>query len=430
MICRNMDRSDLKTARLACKELNNAAEILLFRRIYLRRNMDSFCRLRMIVSTPYLAKLVKGIVYSGQMVQGPDENVDYDTWRRKYFGKGFEPCFKDRSNALSESCTSADMHRCYWNWCAHLHSQRLMRTYDIEGTDLEYAFSKLPQLEEICFGSTKDGRRIFEPTKTEHFSSLGREMLVQPDQFTGSEYHVKQFTAMMAATHRNKKHLKVIKALDLKLEAFQQDQEVLAMMIANMRHCEYFAFLAWSPYKRNSRELQIGLMLRDAPHLRKIKLAFDIGMHELLEETIDLSRVFLQQCHWPNLESLQLQGLSVSEMHFKDFLAAHATSLTSLKLSLVILKPHGAEGKLHQGSWIRMIRFFGESLNLNEIRFQRLLTNEDSSAWKLKDAWEAYGLCESFGSDRATIRQRLLRYVVSGGDFPLPLPTETEDDSR
>lgn len=430
MICKNMDRSDLKNARLACKELNNAAEIPLFRHIYLRRNMDSFCRLRMIASTPYLANRVKAIVYSGQMVQGPDECVDYDTWRRKYFGKGFEPCLGEESNALLRSCTKADMHRYYWNWCAHLYSQRLIQRYDIEGRDLEYAFSKLPQLEEICFGYTKDGRRIFEPTKREHFCSLGREMMVEPDQFSGSEHHVGQFTAMMAAAHRNKKNLKVIKALDLKLEAFQQDQEVLAMMIANMRHCEHFAFTAWSPHKRNDRELQIGSIIRDAPHLRKMELAFYIGTDELLEETIDLSRIFLQQCHWPNLESLQLQGLSTSEIHFKEFLAAHATSLTSLKLNCVILRPHELKGMLHHGSWIRMIRFFGESLNLHNIRFNRLLTNDGNEIWGIKDPMEAYGLSKPFGRENATIKQRVETYVVDGGDFPLPWPTETEDDSR
>lgn len=427
MICWNMDRSDLKNARLACKELNNAAEIPLFRHIYLRRNMDSFCRLRMIASTPCLAKRVKAIVYSGQKVQGPDECVDYDTWRREYFGKGFEPCLKVGSKALLKTCTGADMHRYYWNWCAHLHSQRLIQTYDIECRDLEYAFSKLPQLEEICFGSDKDGLRIFGPTKREHFCSLGREMMVEPDQFSGSKHHVGQFMAMMAAAHRNKKKLKVIKAMDLKFEAFQQDQEVLAMMIANMRHCEHFAFMAWSPLKRNGGELQIGSMIRDAPHLRKIELIFLTGTDELLEETIDLSRVFLQQCHWSNLASLRLEGFSTSEIHFKEFLAAHATSLTSLKISHVILRPHEIEGKLHHGSWFRMIRFFGESLNLHKMRLHRLLTEE---IWVFKDSIVAYGLSNLFGRDDTVFKQRVERYVVDGGDFPLPWPTGTEDDSR
>lgn len=429
MICKSMDRSDLKNARLVCKELNNAAEIPLFHHIYLRRNMDSFCRLRMIVSTPYLAKLVKGIVYSGQMVPGSDEHMDIDTWRHSLFGQSLDSCLEEASRELLESCTRDDIDRYYSNWCAHLHSQRLMQRYDIEGRDLEYAFSKLPQLEEICFGSDDGDQRFIELTEPEQFCSLGREMFVEPDLFSGSDYHIGQFTAMMAAAHRNKKNLKVIKALDLNWEAFQQDHEVLAMMTANMRLCEHFAFIAYGPFERNDRELQIDSLFRNAPHLRTVELNLFACGYKISEKTIDLSRVFLQQCQWPNLESLQLQALSTSEIRFKKFLAAHATSLTSLDLSNIVLRPHEVDEKLHRGSWVKMIQFFRQSLKLREMRFLRILSNEGNENWSIKTPTEAYWLSESSDRDKVTIKERVERYVVEGGEFPLPWPTETESES-
>ena len=221
LICKDLDRSDLKNVRLAHKDLNDAAEIPLFRYIYLRRNMDSFCRLRMIASTPHLAKLVKGIIYSEQLIQGSNEYVDFDTWRRDHFGQGFGAFREGLSDSLAKSYTTADLHRYYSSWCAHLHSQRLMQKFDIEGKDLEEAFSKLHQLDEIYFGSFKELPGRFRWITREHFCSLGREMMVEPDHYSGVEYHIRQFTSMMAASYKNKKKLKVIEARYLRWKTFQ-----------------------------------------------------------------------------------------------------------------------------------------------------------------------------------------------------------------
>lgn len=85
MIPKYLDRPDLKNARLTSKQLNDAAEMTLFRYIYLRRNMDSFCGLRMLVFTPHLARLVKGIVHSSRMLQDSC-SVNSEEWREMYFG--------------------------------------------------------------------------------------------------------------------------------------------------------------------------------------------------------------------------------------------------------------------------------------------------------------------------------------------------------
>lgn len=61
----------------------------------------------------------------------------------------------------------ADLHHYYWNWCGEVHSQWLMRRFDIEGKDLEDAFSKLPKLEQICFGACERYLNGPKPT-TEH----------------------------------------------------------------------------------------------------------------------------------------------------------------------------------------------------------------------------------------------------------------------
>lgn len=267
LICEYVGRSDLKSVRLACKELNDAAEISLFRHIYLRRNMDSFCRLRMIVCTPHLAKIVKGIAYSGKMLHCYLEDPNFDEWYREHLGDGLYTRGGKYRDLVKDSLTMETVHRLYSKYCGHLHSQRLMERYGIEEGDLDYVFRKLPHLEEICFGP-----RASEPPFTakeitlEHFSSLGREMLVEPGHSDGGRYHVGQFTAMMKAAGKNEKRLKVIKVLHQEWEVFEQHSEVLDTMIANMRHCEHFRVIVASGIRVDG-EVQVGLMIHKKHHI-------------------------------------------------------------------------------------------------------------------------------------------------------------------
>ena len=424
LICQNLDRSDLKNARLACKGLNDAAEISLFRCIYLRRNMDSFCRLRMIASTSHLAKVVKSITYSSQLVPGPDEHVDFDTWRRNHFGQGFSNVESDK---LKKSCTTADLHRYYSRWCAHLHSQRLMQKFDIEEKDLDYAFSKLPQLEEVHWGWFFYGDKPVRLPGTEHFGFLGRELMVGPDHKSGVEYHVRQFTSMMAAAFKGKKRLKVIEAHRLRWKMFQQQDEILAMMNTNMTYCEQFI---WSPdrWEENvNGDLQIGSMMRNAPRLRTIRLDFHNNGSQSHREMTNLSRILVEHYHWPNLKHVYLDGFRVSDILLRGFLAAHAASLTSLHLGEIVLTPYEWKGKPHHSSWIRFIIFLRESLNLRKMRFRYNLMSEGVENWFVADANPLYTIVVK---GHLTVKERVERYVVEGGEFPLPWPSEAEDESH
>lgn len=52
MICANLDQPDQKSFRLVCKSFSYAAEITLFRQVLLKRNVESFMKLRMIAAHP------------------------------------------------------------------------------------------------------------------------------------------------------------------------------------------------------------------------------------------------------------------------------------------------------------------------------------------------------------------------------------------
>ena len=430
LICKHMGRSDLKNARLACRELNNAAEISLFRQVLLRRNRESFRRLQMITSTPYIAMHVRAIAYSSRMLQEWPENTDFEEWRREHLGEGlFHP--RGDVSELEQSCTMADMQCCYSNWCEHRHSQKLVDELDLEMKGLDAAFRELHQLDEIRFGHVKnyppDSAR---PVRPELFSSLGREMMVEPDRINGISHHLGQFTAMMTAAHKSNKLLKRIKCFSLEWKVFEQQHEVLSMMIANMRNCEHFELIIWPKNRPESEkgQVQISSMMRNAPRLRTIILGFSTRKDEPLSKAIDLSRLFPPQSHWPRLRTLQLHGVKTSDIQLKAFLAAHASSLTILRLCYVHLSPYESKGRLHHGSWVATILFLHDALKLSEVSFSGFFTNSGNENWRVRGSTAAVG--QDPLPTTETFKERVQRYVVDGGDFPLPRPIETEDEFR
>ena len=121
----------------------------------------------------------------------------------------------------------------------------------------------------------------------------------------------------------------------------------------------------------------------------------------------------------PNLKSLLLQGFSTSEVHLKEVLVAHAASLQSLEISQMNLKSYESKGKVHHGSWVRIILFLRESLNLH---FHDSLTNEGNENWRVREAVVAYDSCTPPVREDLTFKNRVERYIVEGGEFPLPRP--------
>ena len=96
----------------------------------------------MLVSTPHLARLVKGIVYSTRIFPDLFSGIHMDFERWCGYFHSFSPSHKEAPYLLlSRGRSMADLHRYYWNRCGQVHIQRLVQEFDIEEKDLEDAFS-------------------------------------------------------------------------------------------------------------------------------------------------------------------------------------------------------------------------------------------------------------------------------------------------
>lgn len=150
-ICTNLDQPDLKRFRLASKNFSYAADIFLFRQILLKRNVESFIKLRLIAGHPRMSKLVKALSYSGMMLSNASLCKDYETWANTFIGQGFGRLHQIVVRDFSKTLTCEELQVHYRSFCAGHHSEQLMQKYNIETQDLTSAFAKLPQLEHVCF---------------------------------------------------------------------------------------------------------------------------------------------------------------------------------------------------------------------------------------------------------------------------------------
>ena len=333
-------------------------------------------------------------------------------------------------NLLQRTCTRDDLRLYYSNWCKQLHSQRLMQRFDVEEQDLDNAFSRLPQLEEICFNSGYGGiRDVSTPITSDLFSSFGQKMLVEPKSSCGYEYHVGQFTSMIAAAHKNKKDLKVIDAIRLQSKAFNQNSKVSTMMTANMRKCERFSVALIKGSEESQGESQIGSMISNAPYLQTIRVEFLTNQHESIDNAVDLSKVFVHQNHWPSLKIFQLGGFSTSEGHLKDLFKAHTTSLRAPRLSEINLVPTESKEGLYRNFWIEFIHFLRQSLQLEAMEFHKSLMNGGHEAWFVPEPKTRTNPAP--GKEGLTFKDRVEKYVVGEGESPFVLwPKGTADRSR
>ena len=296
-----------------------------------------------------------------------------------------------------------------------------MERYEVEEQLLDDTFRRMPQLEQLFLGFDEG---LSEPNSFEDFDFLERETGVESD-FADGQTLVSQFTAMMAAARKNQTRLKSIEVVGVDWETFEQDAERSAIMTANMRQCESFIIDMDEPKRSKNGATQIGSMINNAPHLRTIILSFEAGDGNYIGPPVEFSQLF-KDSHWPNLKDLRLQGFTTSEFDLKALLAAHATSLTTLHLSQMSIKPYELNGKLCHSSWVGMILFLHESLKLQEMEFRNYLTNEGNENWSI-DEYPPEDTHLLPARKFLTFKERVERFVVDGGEFPLPRPTAIQD---
>ena len=428
-VCQNLDRSELKNMRLVCRGYHDISTPKLFERLDLKRNMISFSKLQLVATHPLYSKMVKAFSYSGEVFSDFDIIPDYSQWE-EWIGSGFVP--HDKRTDYKARFTADQLHLHYQQFCDLVVSEKIFRNHDLEFEYLVSALQSLPGLQEICYDSGESrGHRLDYPFSLEYLSTIERATLQSPRIIHGIEQHGRQFRRLVLATIKTQKRMKVLQVNGVFWDSFRQIEKNSGKLVEIMDDCRHFYLNITLGSDLNNNRLLVANMLANASHLQTLEISF--GYLYLNEKWLNvrLSQLLQLRNHWPDLRRLKLRAMYVTQEDLQNFLAAHASTLSSLELAKLNMYEEdentAGEGK---SSWPSVILFLQQSLNLTRFRLDELLITTWNEGWKIHDPddidyWRGqrchpppHGWC---------LKHRIERFVVEGGECPLILPDNTND---
>ncbi|KAM0799844.1 hypothetical protein BDR22DRAFT_854438 [Usnea florida] len=407
-ICKNLLQPDLKNCRLVCKHIRFTAEKFLFRHILLRRNPESFRRLRLIADHPEIRNHVRSLCYDPRLFSSPFHE-DFETWYSAVLGHGHFTHSTVMNYAPKLGRKELEAH--YQRYCAFYHSDQLTQKYDVKTQDLMSGLAKLSHLGEVWFLF----REVGDDSEFHQLSSISQETLILPDSVRGW-LHGKQFTALMEATYAAQIPLKSINAVGVPWSVFQQSKMISSMMASATEACQYLVIKLDPDDNPENGSTGLANMVSSSSSLRTLDISLGY-LTELRSPAVNLSEIIDPKLHWPYLKRLSLRCFTATDISLKNLLTCHNATLRSLDLAYIKLEPYPLDGKEYHGSWIEIIAFLEKSLSLESVSLDGFLSNENGEMWSIHN----YDAIE-----RPCLKERIEQFIVEGGTCPLPMPHAPE----
>ena len=413
-ICEDLNQRDLKSCRLVCTHVRFTAEKLLFRYLLLRRNPESFVRLRLIADHPEISNHVRSLCYDPRLFSSPFYK-DCETWYSAALGHEHWTHFAVMDYAPKLGRKDLEAH--YERYCAVYHSDQLTQKYDVKTQDLMSGVARLPQLRDVYFLFDE----VSGDSEFHQMSSITQETLIMPDSVCGW-LHGKQFTALMEAAYAAQTPLKTINAVGVPWSIFQQSKIISSMMASATEACQHLTIKMDADDDPEKGGTGLAKMVSSSSSFRTLDISLGY-FTEVKKPAVNLSEIIDPKIRWPYLRRLNLRCFTATDVSLKNLLTSHITTLRSLELAYIKLEPYQSDGKEYYGSWIEITVFLESSLSLESVRLDGFLSNESGEMWSVRHPRDC-----CFAQTRPDLIQgpclkdRIERFIVDGGTCPLPMP--------
>ena len=430
LICQNLSRQDLREVRLVCKKKDLIAQRILFRDVSLFRNTESFDRLRNIVESEKLSKLVKVFYYSGKLLN--DQWVErHDAFA--YWLKSEALQWKDRPRSQE------DLKRHFARSMEVIEAQRMVDANTsnsrFEVTELTRALVRFPRLEAVIFDASMD----VHPIDRSFPGTISRDTRMLPVFLKRvDDFHVRnrQTYAINEALGKTRRELKSYQGLGIEWTTFGFPENLHRRSVEK---CRRIAIELQEPLlaTRPSGDgwylpglKNVAATIADAPLLQTLELSLTwLPLHrtdQIDGDSMQLSNLLAQRQHWPHLRRLKLKAFLTTEMELANFFHRHAGTLKSLELSCIGFAAARINGESQSGSWTNLFNFMQQYLSLENVCFQSTL-HSANECWIITEPTSSMQLPE----DGVWLKDRVQGFVVHGGKNPLQnLPNDTIKTER
>ena len=404
-ICEYLNRRTLKRFRLVCKNFSYAPEPFLFRKVLLEREVQSFYKLNQVAWHPRMSQYVQCIHYTNARVTNGHDYEDFEEWSQTF-------------RQLHSTFTTQDgneMHHA--RYLTQLGSEHIMDHYQ----HLTHILAKLPRLSDVCFGCDVEYHtaRQMPISECQRRANWSRDGIARCD----FEFYSGELTIFLRAADAVQKFLNTVKVFGIPWSVFHQSKEIPVLMTAAVEACQHLTLGLINDGTEGIADLT--KMISGASCLHTLEISYDVLQYENKPYIIRLSHIFRRGVHWPNLKRLKLQGIEARDVQLKRLLTDHVTCLRSLELADIDLEIYRHEGNRCRGSWVEIILFLHHSLNLESVRLNGVLSNQSDEVWLSSDPDERHNDGKSwYPTDGPCLKHRIERFVVEGGTFPLPMPSD------
>ena len=442
-ICQHLQAPELKTARLLCRSFDPVARQFLFSEVVIRTNLASLKKLSWISRHAALRHFVKKICYNTRLM-----NVWYrslEGWSQRgvaidgYVGHDRvddgTPTALGASNLpinpTGQPFLPAESVYHYSQYRYHVDCQKRMLAGNQLTEWISAACASLPNLEAMALIS-RLGSATAGP------SSIGSETLVEPNaEPTDTERFFMLMSLIKAARSSNTRLRSISGRISVYGFMAFSSEKALDDLLRNVR-CLMFDVDHVSGMADGHGTVAsdyFASFLARASMLHKLHLHCEIP---LSAPGMTLDTLLRERAHWPSLRDLKLTGLICGVAALKDFLSTHASTLKQLELIDIRLvggylkSIKGApETSYNFASWVNVIEFLAESLQLRHVRLDgRLVAPRE--LWITHD--EQYFRTQfsddpSYVHERSTdnLRSKIEEYILHAGKCPLTLPPSGSD---
>lgn len=373
------------------------AERVLFKKVFLRRNVESHYRLRLIATHSRLSKYVKSVKYNMHTPTkySASECPNMQDWFQYSIGNDWQYYEKSQDPAIEQFKSKLGPHQPvyhYTQYCDHLRRERLVDMNGLEDREMVQAFKLLPNLEDV--GTYLHWVPMFLPTDTissTHFSAIGQETLAEPSEDNVHNGCGKYLRALLKAASSAGTEIRRVTGNDLPKTFIHRPADACRALCDAVQHCyvleldighvlelEVISGEEMAPTRNDT----LASMIAQASQLRVLKVCFMFSVSYHPDDRLQMSKLLAHRAHWPYLHCLKLGGLVTSETAIKSFLGEHSFTLRSVELVDIGLTEPCADESANNSSWISLILFLRDQLASREVSLGGCLHSGRKENWQ------------------------------------------------
>ena len=284
---------------------------------------------------------------------------------------------------------------------------------------------RLPKLEHLGYAAQRfGGMGTLDLDGTKGLTPLMRATVMDRRLHADSARTAKQIIAILTAALATRAKVKTFKANCVPWELFSRAPKQWRVLFGAAEHLVSLQlhFLNSARFRRKNGSV-VGANLAEFIGSARNLTTLDLDLAGASEEASRSGlKVILEGClNVAGLKRLVLQSMACREATLKTIISHQAETLRSLELGWIHLLSDSDIDERPGSSWVSIIKFLQSTLKLSHVALEGRLGNGTNKKWGTCSPEQCTNQADPrVCDDEDTLRNRIQRYILHGGDCSIP----------